>query len=165
MGSFFLIAFGAVGLGFVLIFLLALGEKKGKAKASQSHKPVISRDRFEKACVLIVEGMKLEISEINRSGEDRLDILARNPTPFTGGDFLVHCLYREAPEVIRPAEIIEFSNMVLQERLSKGIFITTGRFTDEIPTIGELAPMEFIDGPAFQKLLGKYAPDYLVNRS
>ena len=86
--------------------------------------------------------------------------MARNPTPITGGQFLIHCLYSDKDAVIGSAEIIEFSNMIVQERLSKGIFITTGRFTGDIPAIGELAPMEFIDGEALRRLVNKYIPDY-----
>lgn len=163
MGAMLLIVFGSLGIGFFLIFLLALSDKK--RKASGPGERLFTAPEFEKACLLVVEGMKLEIDEINRTGQDRFDMIARNPTPITGGQFLVHCLYVEPKQVITAAQIIELSNMVLQERLSKGIFITTGRFTEEIPGIGELAPMEFIDGQAFKKLIAKYAPDYLVIRS
>ena len=157
MGSFFLIVFVAIGIGFALIFLLALSEKK--RRGSPSAPAAFSRERFEKACVQIIEGMKLEIGEITRTGSSQLDILATNPAPITGGEYLVHCLYTDPGEVVSGPQIIELSNMVVQERLSKGIFITTGRFTADIPGIGELAPMEFIDGAAFEKLVKKYLPD------
>jgi hypothetical protein len=162
MGAMLLIVFGSLGIGFFLIFLLALSDKK--RKESGGGERLLTPPEFEKACLLVVEGMKLEIEEINRAGEARLDMIARNPTPITGGQYLVHCLYVDPKQVIDAPQIIELSNMVVQERLSKGIFITTGRFTEEIPSIGELAPMEFIDGQAFKKLLAKYAPDYLIIR-
>ena len=165
MAGILILVFASVGIGFLLIFLLALSDKKRRMTEGTPRDRNLTAAQFEKACVLVVEGMKLEIEEINRASPDRLDMIARNPTPITGGQFLIHCLYVDPKQVIPATQIIELSNMVLQERLSKGIFMTTGRFTGEIPTIGELAPLEYIDGPAFQKLLAKYAPDYLVIRS
>lgn len=159
---------GSVTLGFVLIFLLALSEKKKIKKAdgaSENGDLGLSAEHFQKACLLVVEGMKLDIEEINATSEDKVDIMAKDPRPITGGQFLIHCLYRPRGETILSPEIIELSNMVLQERVSKGIFITTGRFTEEILSIGELAPIEFIDGNTLQGLIAKYAPDYRVTRS
>lgn len=164
MGPLLLVILGAVGFGFFLIFLLALSDKKAKLKEPPGH-PSLSPSSFEKACILIIEGMKLEIDEMNRVGETQVDVLARNPTPITGGTYLVHCLHVEPGAVITAPQILELSNMVVQERLSKGIFITNGHFTAEVPGIGELAPMEYIDKEAFDQLLKKFAPDYLVIRS
>ena len=155
MGGMLFIIFGAIGFGFFLIFLLALAEKKRKGVRDEK-RPTLTFLQFQKACAQVVEAMKLEIEEINRIGENRLDLIARNPTPITGGQFLVHCLYLGPAEIITATQVIELSNMVLQERLSKGIFITTGRFTDEIRSIGELAPIEYIDGPALKGLVEKY---------
>jgi hypothetical protein len=31
--------------------------------------------------------------------------------------------------------------------------MTNGRFTDDLPAIGELAPIEFIDGPRLKTIL------------
>lgn len=161
MGPLLLVIVGAVGFGFFLIFLLALADKKAKSKEAPGH-PSLSPSSFEKACLLIIEGMKLEIDEINKVEETRVDVLARNPTPITGGTYLVHCLHVEPGAVVTAPQILELSNMVVQERLSKGIFITNGRFTADLPGIGELAPIEYIDGEAFQGLLKKFAPDYSV---
>ena len=163
MGSILLVIAVAVGTGFLLIFLIALADRK-KIKETPL-RPGMTRERFERICLLVLEGMKMEIDEVSRAGDSQIEILARNPTPITGGAFLVHCLYIDPAEVIGSARIIELSNMVLQERLSKGIFMTTGRFTSEIPGIGELAPIEFVDGEALQRLMEKYCPDYCVIRS
>ncbi len=159
MGGMLFLIFGAIGFGFFLIFLLALSDKKRKAAREGGPgepRPYVSFLQFQKACAQVVEAMKLEIEEVNQIGDARLDMIARNPTPFTGGQFLVHCLYLAPHETITAVQVIELSNMVLQERLSKGIFITTGRFTHEIPTIGELAPIEYIDGAALKGLVEKY---------
>ncbi len=156
MIEIFLIVGGAIGVGFFLIFLLALSEKKQR-KLTPRAEAGLTRSQFEKACGLVIEGMKLEIVEASQSGENRFDIIAKNPVPLIGGDLLIHCLYADPEEVVGTPPILELSNMVLQERLTKGIFITTGKFTNEIGTITELAPMEFVDGAAFQGLMKKYS--------
>lgn len=156
------LALGAIVTGFSLIFLIALSDKKRRQKIPPTQEKQLTQDQFEKACATIIEEMKLTIEEIRRSGEGWLDMIVRNPAPITGGQYLVYCLPADPEQVIGVTEIMELSNRVIQERLSKGIFLTTGRFTPEIPAIGELAPMEFIDGEAFKKLLAKYAPDYRV---
>ncbi len=152
----------AVSIGFLLIFLLALSEKRKRCITSLFSEKKLTPEQFQKACTLIVEAMKLDIEEISNLEDQKLDIIAQNPTPFTGGKYLVHCLYVPSDRVIGSAEIIELSNMIIQDRLSKGIFMTTGKFTNEIGSIGELAPMEFIDGKKFMGLLEKHAPDYWV---
>jgi hypothetical protein len=161
MDGIVVLAVGAVLFGFFMIFLLALAEKK-RAKTNPKPEKQLGLLQFEKICVEMAEGMKLEIDELSRSG-NALDIFAHNPTPLTGGKFLVHCLYLspEAPPV-SAAEILELSSAIIQDRVSKGIFITTGRFTSDLPAIGELAPIEFVDGEAFLKLAEKYAPAHLV---
>ena len=154
---------GAVGVGFFLIFLLALSDRK---KKQTSEVPLdFTQTEFEKLCVQVIEGMKLDIEEASRSDSTQVDIIAVNSVPIIGGKLLVHCLYEKPEQVIGTAEILELSNRVISERLSKGIFITTASFTDEIPGISELAPLEFIDGKAFRKLIEKYVPDYFAIRS
>ncbi len=162
-----IVIFGSIFMGFGLIFLLAVSDKKKKKTLSPTTPgPSVLPSYFEKACFQIIEGMKLEIEEIHRSGNSLIDVLAQNPTPLTGGRYLIRCLYCDDPErSIQTTEILEFSNNILQERLSKGIFLTTGKFSPEISSLGELAPIEFVDGEDLEKLLKKYAPDYLVIRS
>ena len=146
----------AIFIGFALIFLLAVSDKKRAVLNDSPTEKKISPLEFEKSCIHLIEHMKMDIDSVERT-EDGLDMMVRNPTPFTGGSFIVHCQYLENPaEVIPASEIIELSNLVIQERLSKGIFMTTGQFTSDIPGIGELAPMEFIDGKSLTLLLEKY---------
>jgi restriction endonuclease Mrr len=143
-----LIAFGSIGVGFFLILLLAMADRKSKQRRPQAAaEDALTRDQFDKACVEIIERMKLDIEEIQRTEDDNLDIRARNPAPVVGGEFFVRCVYlSEQDGRIQSAEILEMSNVIVQDRLSKGIFMTNGRFADDIPTLSELAPIEFIDG-------------------
>ncbi len=153
MSPFFLVG-AALTVGFALIVALALsGKKRGRFFQPEFS---LSRDQFEKLAVALLEEMKLDIQE-RESVENQTDLLVRNPTPIVGGFLLVRCLYTNDPRmIIEATAILEFSNLILQERLSKGILMTTGRLTPDLPGLGELAPIEFIDGDRFLGLLQKY---------
>lgn len=152
-----IIACGAVAVGFFLIFLLALADKQARKKRPASEETGLTRPQFEKACVEVVERMKLEIEEILRTEDGGLDIRATNPAPFIGGMLFVRCVYLEPGGVIPAAEVLELSSAIIQERLTKAIFITNARFAEDIGTLSELAPMEFIDGTTLQGLMKKYS--------
>jgi len=154
MDSILLIVFGSLGFGFFLIFLLGLADKKRKESNPSSEEPQgLTQVEFEKACVEIIERMKLDIQTIERSDENTLEIKAHNPAPITGGDFFFYTVYLPSNESVSSAEILEVSSMIIQDRLSKGILMTNTRFTDDLPAIAELAPMEFIDGQRLQSIL------------
>jgi restriction endonuclease Mrr len=149
-----IVAFGAIGVGFGLIFLLALADRRAKKKNPALYEDQgLTQTQFEKACVEVVERMKLDVEEIERSSDNTLEIKAKNPAPIVGGDFFVYCVYLPSNEVVSSAEIIEVSNLIVQDRLSKGILMTNTRFTDDLPAIGELAPLEFIDGERLKTMM------------
>jgi hypothetical protein len=157
-----ILAFGAVGVGFFLILLLGVADKNSRNRraAASPDTEGLTQIQFEKVCVALTEAMKLEIENIERSDGTTLGIRAKNPTPFVGGDFFVHCAYlspQTPQEKVSAAEIIELSNMIIQDRLSKGIFITNSEFTEDLSSISELAPIEFIDGKKLHELMQKYS--------
>lgn len=151
-----IIVVGATLVGFSLILVAALAAKnKGVSSA-----PVVTQrldfERFERMCCNLLYALKLEIDEISSTGLKELHIVARNPTPITGGVLLVQCYLLDKTEVVEAAQVIEFSNLIIQDRASKGILITTGQFTKELATISELAPIEFVDGIQLAELVEKY---------
>jgi hypothetical protein len=152
--SLIILALGATFFGIVLITLIALSDQKRKEREAQKtgeQKPRF--ERFSRACCDLVEIMKLEIDDIRESPEeDTIDIYATNPKPIIGGSYLIHCVRQNPHEQVSAAEIVEMSNAIIQDRLSKGIFITTGQFTPDLPAISELAPLSFIDGNELKKL-------------
>lgn len=148
------VAFLAIGVGFGLIFLLAFADKQAKKKNPAARaEPELTQKEFEKGCVTVVERMKLIIDEIERTDDNILEITAHNPAPIVGGQFFVYCVYLNPAEFVSAAEILEVSNMIIQDRLSKGILMTNTRFTDDLPAISELAPLEFIDGARLKTVL------------
>lgn len=158
-----LIVLGAITVGFLLITLLAIADKKQKqSQQSTGESKSLNQEQFEKASMQILEAMKLDLEEFHRNGDNQLDIIAKNPSPVVGGTFLVQCLFVPDHFIVDAPKILELSNTIIQDRLSKGIFITTGQFTPELTSISELAPIEFIDGQKFRSLVKEHAPDYWV---
>lgn len=147
-----IVAFGAIGAGFALILLLALADKHAKKKPTVEDGGLTQRE-FEKACVEVLERMKLTIGEIVRTADDNLDIRAQNPAPVVGGEFFIRCVYLEPGGVVQAAEILEVSNVIVQDRLSKGLFFTNASFAADIPSLSELAPLEFIDGARLKAMM------------
>ncbi|MBI2082956.1 MAG: restriction endonuclease [Deltaproteobacteria bacterium] len=152
MSVFFVIGFG-LAFGFFLIFLIALSDRKRKIqKLPESFQSPI---QFYRSCLDLIDAMKLELIEKEEKG-NQIDIMAQNPAPITGGLLLIRGLFLSPSSVVEISQILEFSSMVLQERVTKGIFITTGEFSPELKTVIELAPIEFIDGKKFLALREKY---------
>lgn len=152
MFEILVLVFVAIAGGFFLIFLAALTEKRRPSRTASSERSLTLQE-LEKVCLALAEKMKLEVEAIHRSGDQTIDMIAQNLTPLTGGTYILHATLSGSDEVIGAAEILELSNLVVQERASKGIFITTGRFTTDLPGIAELAPMEFVDGKRLQGLV------------
>lgn len=151
------LVFGAIIFGFFLIFVAALaGKKQGLPRVLPTDEAGLDFARFERVCSNLLLELKLEIDEIHRDGDNGLSMQARNPTPITGGPILVQCAYLPKNQVVQNQEILELSNAIIQERASKGIFITTGTFTSELAGISELAPIEFIDGKRLADLVNQY---------
>ncbi len=156
-GILFVIGMAFV-VGFLLIFATSMSGKKrfdGIGKIADDQ-PLVY-DRFIRVCKTLVESLKLEIDNIELSQDEQtIDIYAHSATPITGSSFLIHGALKTPQEPVSAAELVELSSAIIQDRLSKGIFITNSTFTEELPSISELAPMEFIDGKKLEELAKKY---------
>ena len=152
--NIFIVMGGAIALGFLLILALSLTKQRssdGIGTMAQGALPDF--ERFIRVCQEILEAHKLEIKEVNPNIDDMsADFYCEFSKPLIGGQFLAHCILRPHTDVVSAADIVELSNAIIQDRLSKGIYITTGRFTAELKGISELAPMEFIDGQELERL-------------
>lgn len=153
MEAFFFIILVSFGIGILLILLMATQDQHKKKNAPQGS---WTQHQFEKLCLQLVEAIKLEPGEIVRSSDQSIDIYAMNKTPITGGLFIIHCLFREPEQKIPTPEILEFSNLVSQERASKGILITTGKIDLEATLPTDLAPLEFLPGEQFRRLVEQF---------
>jgi len=116
----------------------------------------LNPEQFERLCIRLLEEMGLVINSFNSNKQGMIDITAVNPRPITGGDYIVHCVLAAPNEPIDSTRIIALSDTVRAEGASKGIFITTGFFSEEVPKLIEGPPLELINGQRFRQILGEH---------
>lgn len=113
-------------------------------------------EQFERLCIRLLEEMGLVINSFNSNKQGRIDITAVNPQPITGGDYIIHCMLVPPGEPIDSTRIIALSDTVRAEGASKGIFITTGFFSEEVPKLIEGPPLELINGQRLRQIMGEH---------
>jgi hypothetical protein len=163
---------GSVGLGFGLIFLIGLTAPQKPPidlKASAQGSPLVELDaeQLGKIVTLILHKMGLELDRYSGGpGSDVLEIVAKNPTPITGGTVLVHCI--PAPRDTGKVDglmVGKFLRAVRTAYVSKGLLFTTGNFTPDARLEAEDAPIELFDREQLNTLieqhLGGLTPELL----
>lgn len=116
----------------------------------------LAPEQFERLCIRLLEEMGLVINSFNSNKRGTIDITAVNPQPITGGNYIVHCILAAPNEPIDSTRIIALSDTVRAEGASKGIFITTGFFSEEVPKLIEGPPLELINGQRLRLILGEH---------
>ena len=116
----------------------------------------LAPEQFERLCIRLLEQMGLIINSFNSNKQGQIDITAVNPQPITGGEYIVHCVMAPPDEPINSTRIIALSDTVRAEGASKGIFITTGFFSEEVPKLVEGPPLELINGQRLRQILGEH---------
>lgn len=159
----FLLAGIALLLGFFLILLSALFDRKKTTPSSSLEEPLISLEVLQTVCLALVDEMKLQMIEAEKK-ENGIDLLAENPAPIIGGKYLFRGILLKKGETVPLPQIVEFSDTVTQERISKGVLVTTGQLPPEVSRLTELAPMELIDGERLKQLMEKYQIPFALTR-
>ncbi len=154
--------FFALFLGFLTIFFLkrttsniALEkdfEASHRDREVQALRRMAPAD-FEGAIINLLEDMDLRIVETTWVNDEEIDILARNPSPVIGGDYIVHGILVPEGDFVDSIRVIGLSDTVRAERALKGILISTGFFTAEVSKYTEGAPMELINVSKFREIL------------
>ncbi len=116
----------------------------------------LAPEQFERLCIRLLEQMGLVINSFNSNKHGQIDITAVNPQPITGGEYIVHCILALPDEPINSTRIIALSDTVRAEGASKGILITTGFFSEEVPKLVEGPPLELINGQRLRQILGEH---------
>lgn len=116
----------------------------------------IAPEQFERLCLRLLERVGLSITGCHRNIQGEIDITAINPQPITGGNYIVHCLLIPPEMPIHSTQVIALSDTVHAERASKGIFITTGFFSEEVPKLTEGPPIELINGQRLRQILREH---------
>jgi restriction system protein len=155
------IAFALI-MGFFAIFLvkkttsnIALEEESDNTQNDTEIQALrkMAPQAFERAIKNLIEDMGLRVIETVWVNSEEIDILANNPTPLIGGDYLVHGILVPDGQFVDSIRVIGLSDTVRAERALKGILITTGFFTEEVNKYTEGAPMELINVSRFREIM------------
>ena len=156
------LVFFAMLLGFLTIFLvkrtssnIALekdAETTGNDQEIRALRRMTQGD-FEVVVKSLLEDMNLRIVSSTWVNDEEIDILAHNPTPVIGGDYIVHGILVPEGAFVDSIRVIGLSDTVRAERALKGILISTGYFTEEVNKYTEGAPMELINVSSLRKIL------------
>ncbi|MFQ5914969.1 MAG: restriction endonuclease [Nitrospinota bacterium] len=152
-------------LGFVLIFLVKRSSAPiamEQAYYRQESAPETAAlgdllpEEFKEICVELVEAAGLRVQSVESEEPGRIDIMAELDHPILGGDYLIYGWLSPMDQIVDSAPVIGLSNAVHHERAMKGIFITTGYFSQEVEKIPEGAPVELINRDRLAQLMESY---------
>ncbi|MBI2877971.1 MAG: restriction endonuclease [Candidatus Tectomicrobia bacterium] len=157
----FELVFVSVGIGFLLILLLKRSTTSIVVEKDYYEEPDALTGRFErwelsqfeKVCLKLLEELGLEVRSIAYLNTREFDLVACDPKPVTGGDFIIHCLLAPPGEIVEANRVIALSDVVRTEKASKGIFITTGYFSADTANLPEGAPLELINAKRLKQLI------------
>lgn len=160
----FIVVTTAILIGLGLILLLTRSASPVVAEkayyqprsAEQQRLEQIAPEQFERLCLRLIERIGLSITGCHRNKAGEIDITAVNPQPITGGSYIVRCILIPPEVPIHSTQIIALSDTVLAERASKGIFITTGFFSEEVTKLTEGPPIEYINGHRLRQMLREH---------
>jgi len=160
----FILVTMAILLGLGLILLLSRSSSPVVAEKAfyqprdveQQRLERLAPEQFERLCFRLLEQMGLSVSGCHRNTQGEIDITAVNPQPITGGSYIVRCILIPPEVPINSTQIIALSDTVRAERASKGIFITTGFFSEEVQKLTEGPPIELLNGQRLRQLLEDY---------
>jgi restriction system protein len=154
----------AVVLGFVLIFAmkrvpppLSEDQRRAAEQNGTSGMPEpLTLTHFEALCQQLLQALGLEVERSTTVGQRQLELLAVNPAPIVGGQFVVHGELVPAGEVVEAVQVLALIDAVKGEAASKGVMITNGFFSDEAGKAAAGGPIELINGVRLQNLLHRY---------
>lgn len=151
-------------LGFVLIFLVKRSAAPIAMEAAYYRQPTpqaaalgdLLPEEFKEICVELAEAVGLKVRSVESEEPGRVDITAELDHPVLGGTYLLFGLLAPTDQVVDSAPVIGLSNAVHHERAMKGIFITTGYFSQEVDKILEGAPVELVNRDRLANLMEEY---------
>lgn len=153
----------AILIGFLLIILAnraspIAGEKDFYEERSREAERLeeLSSSQFERICLKLLEELGLVINSYTSDGEGSMDVSALNPQPVIGGEYIIHCYLSRKDQPVESTRVIALSDTVKAEGASKGIFITNGYFSEEVPKLFEGPPIELINGQRLSQLLAEH---------
>lgn len=167
MFNLVVVLFLTFAMAAVLIYFISAHDRRHKKKmdalaALQDGPEVRTLDfrQFSKICMDLCEHLKLEVTDVAQPMASEIAIRAVSDHPVTRVEYLVSAFHLPRTAVLEIPKILELSDQIVSERVSKAIVITTGRIDPQVRTLPELAPMEFIDGQRLMGMMEEYKINY-----
>jgi len=166
MFNIFIVIIVTFAIALFLIYLISSHDRKLKKRKEaarteqEGDETAMDFRQFTKICMDICENLKLEIDDVNQLENDELIVRATSSDPITKVQFLIVCYYLHKDDTLDNNKVMEISDQIVSERLSKGIIMTTGRIDNAVKNMPEQAPMVFIDGFKLNELIEKYKINY-----
>ena len=166
----FLVAFGALAFGALLIMLIARyspdaadqrlqAERRRDEAAGKVLYPAIPYETWRMLGIDLLEALGFHIALEHQSATE-VDIIARSTEPLRAGKFLVHALHSVPGDVVDQATILRLADTVRGDNAAKGILMTPYRIDSS--GLGNLeVSLELVDGKRFRELLAKHLPKKL----
>jgi hypothetical protein len=160
LAMLFVVAFGALGIGGLLILIIARYSPHPNANANIVARALpggkaIPYDLFREIIIDLLEALKLEV--VLEHGEaNEVDIIARSHEAVTGGRFIVHGVWQAPGDIIDQPYVIRLADQVRADgRAQKGILITPYEISTD--GLGNLeVPVELIDGRKLRDLVEQH---------
>lgn len=108
---------------------------------------------FERQVARMLQQRGLTVEVTGGPSDEGVDIVARDFTPITGGEYLVQCKRYAADRKVGVSDVRELYGTVQEKRASKGVLVTSATFTAQARRFAEGKPLELIDGVQLQGLL------------
>ncbi len=160
--AIFLIIFVAFFIGIILILFLKNTSPPPPQEQTDfknpSDKPAFLTDpeAFKDKCIEFLEKFNLEYRHAVWANDSELEIAMHDETPVVGGTYLALCIIDPPNNTVDVIKVRGFLDTVKGEGASRGIFITTGYFSnDALRTIDE-EPVELVNVVSFISYLKNF---------
>lgn len=160
--AIFAVTFAALLIGLVLILLL----KKTSPPLPQEQIhfrspddiPLFLRDRekFKEKCLQFFEKFNLEYTHSIWADDDELEVALQDETPVVGGTYLALCIFEPRNNLVEIHKVTGFLDTIKGEGAARGIFITTGYFSERAIQAAQEEPVELVNVVSFINYLKKF---------
>jgi hypothetical protein len=158
--AIFVITFVAFIIGILLI--VSLKKVSPPSPQEQIHfdtdVPIylVDQTAFKEKCIEFLEKFNLEYVHSVWANDQELEIAMNDETPVVGGTYLALCIIDPPGQTVNAIKVKGFLDTVKGEGASRGIFITTGYFSDEAIRSIDEEPIELVNVVSFVSYLKKF---------
>lgn len=147
-----------------LILILLLKKTSPPLPQEQIHfdnpddKPLfmLDRDAFKDKCLQFLEKLDLEYRHSIWADDDELEVALEDESPVVGGTYLAICAFNPIGNMLQLHKVTGFLETIKGEGAARGIFITTGYFSEEAIKAAEEEPVELVNIVSFISYLKKH---------